>query len=75
VINYRLTLAWGEAVREMTGGRGVDHVIEVGGPDTLEQSMLAARVGGHVALIGILTGTAGRLPVMTALAKHLRLRG
>jgi NADPH:quinone reductase-like Zn-dependent oxidoreductase len=75
VLNYRSTPAWGEAVRELTGGRGVDHVIEVGGPETLEQSMLAARVGGHVALIGILTGTAGRLPVMTALAKHLRLQG
>jgi NADPH:quinone reductase-like Zn-dependent oxidoreductase len=75
VLDYRMTSAWGEAVRELTGGRGVDHVIEVGGPETLEQSMLAARVGGHVALIGILTGTEGRLPIMTTLAKHLRLQG
>ena len=46
LINYRTTPAWGGAVRELTDGRGVDHVIEVGGPATLAQSMVAARIGG-----------------------------
>ena len=73
VINYRDDPEWGLTVRRLTGGRGVDHVIEVGGPDTLAQSMLAARVGGHVSLIGVLTGVEGTLPLYQALARHLRL--
>ena len=44
---------------EVFGGRGVDHVIEVGGPGTLAQSITACRTGGHIALIGVLTGFAG----------------
>lgn len=46
VINYREDPSWGETARRLTGGRGVDATIDVGGPSTLEQSMLAARVGG-----------------------------
>ncbi len=74
LINYREDAAWGETARRLTGGRGVDHVIEVGGPATLEQSMIAARVGGHVSVIGILTGVAGPLPLINALLRQLRLR-
>lgn len=75
VINYRENSAWGETARQLTGGRGVDHVIEVGGPATLAQSMAAARVGGHIAVIGILSGVAGELPLVPALVKQLRLQG
>jgi len=75
LINYRTTPAWGERVRQLTGGLGVDHVIEVGGPGTIEQSMVASRVGGHVALIGILTGLGGQVSFLEALAKHLRIQG
>jgi len=75
LINYRSTPAWGETVRKMTDGRGVDHVIEVGGPATLEQSMVAARIGGHISVIGILTGVAGELPLVPALVRQLRLQG
>lgn len=75
VINYRQDPAWGETARRLTGGRGVDHVVEVGGPATLAQSMAAARVGGHVSVIGILTGVAGELPLVPALLKQLRLQG
>lgn len=74
LINYRSTPAWGERVRELTDGRGVDHVVEVGGPGTLEQSMTAARIGGHLALIGILTGVSGELNLVPALFKQLRLQ-
>jgi len=75
LINYKGTPAWGEKVRELTGNRGVDHVIEVGGPATLEQSMIAARIGGHISLIGILTGVAGQLPLVHALVRQIRLQG
>ena len=75
LINYRKITNWGELAREMTNGRGVDHVVEVGGPASLDQSMLAARVGGHIALIGILTGLSGQVSIITALVKQLRLQG
>ncbi|MFC6745632.1 zinc-dependent alcohol dehydrogenase family protein [Methylobacterium persicinum] len=75
LINYRQDKAWGETARKLNGGRGVDHVIEVGGPGTLEQSMEATRVGGHISVIGILTGVAGALQVVPALIRQLRLQG
>lgn len=75
VINYRSQANWDEQALQLTGGRGVDHVIEVGGPATLEQSMMASRVGGHISLIGILTGVSGQLNIVTALIKQLRLQG
>lgn len=75
VINYRSQSNWGELARQFTGGVGVDHVIEVAGPSTLEQSMAAARVGGHISLIGILTGLGGEINIVTALIKQLRLQG
>jgi NADPH:quinone reductase-like Zn-dependent oxidoreductase len=74
VINYRQDPAWGETVLRLSGA-GVDHVIEVGGPKTLPQSMIAARVGGHISVIGILTGVAGEIPLVAALIKQLRLQG
>ncbi|MCL4671939.1 MAG: NAD(P)-dependent alcohol dehydrogenase [Sphingomonadaceae bacterium] len=75
LINYKENPAWGMKVLELTGGKGVDCVVEIGGAGTLDQSMLATRVGGHVALIGVLAGFAG--PVQTALlmAKNLRVQG
>jgi NADPH:quinone reductase-like Zn-dependent oxidoreductase len=75
LINYRQTTNWGEVAHEITGGRGVDHVVEVGGPATLNQSMLAARVGAHISVIGILTGLGGEVSIVTALIKQLRLQG
>ena len=75
LINYREVEAWGPKALELTGGRGVDCVVEIGGAGTLDQSMLATRVGGHVALIGVLAGVAG--PVQTALlfSKNLTVQG
>ncbi len=75
LINYKEVPAWGARALELTGGRGVDTVVEIGGAGTLDQSMMATRVGGHVALIGVLAGFAG--PVQTALlmAKNLRVQG
>jgi len=75
LINYRKTANWGELAREISGGRGVDHIVEVGGPATLDQSMAAARVGAHISVIGILTGVGGEVSIVTALIKQLRLQG
>lgn len=74
-INYRQQPEWGNQVRDWTGGRGVDHVIEVGGPGTLPQSIAAVRVGGHIALIGVLTGYAGDVPTGPFMVKQARLQG
>ncbi|MBN9133345.1 MAG: NAD(P)-dependent alcohol dehydrogenase [Nitrosospira multiformis] len=75
LINYRKHENWGDLVRELTAGRGVDHVIEVGGSATLAQSMVAARIGGHIAVIGILSGMTGTLPLLSVLTRQLRLQG
>lgn len=74
-VNYKIHADWGARVREWTGGRGVDHVIEVGGPGTLPQSIAAVRVGGHIALIGVLTGRAGEVPTAALMARQARLQG
>jgi NADPH:quinone reductase-like Zn-dependent oxidoreductase len=56
VVNYVETPQWGAAVRELTGGRGVNRIIEVGGPGTLEQSLGCAAMGAQVALVGFVGG-------------------
>jgi len=74
-INYRQHPDWAEEVLERTSGRGVDHVIEVGGPETLPQSISACRIGGHIALIGVLTGFAGKVPTVALITRQVRLQG
>ena len=59
----------------LTGGLGVDHVVEVGGPNTLPQSLIAARTGGHLAIIGAVGGFDGGIPFAIVQAKRLRLQG
>ena len=74
VINYRSTPDWGKEIRRLTEGRGVDHVIEVGGPGTLAQS-IAGRPGALISLIGVLTGTSGDVPTAQLMARQQRLQG
>lgn len=74
-INYREDPTWGRTVLELTGGRGAEHVIEVGGPGTLPQSIQAVRIGGHISLIGVLTGAAGEVPTSLLMARQARLQG
>lgn len=57
-INYRTDPEWQVKVRELTDGRGVDQVVEVGGAGTLIRSMQATRMGGHISVIGVLSGMA-----------------
>lgn len=52
VVNYRETPDWDEKARQLTDGRGVDCVVEIGGPGTIAMSLSALAVGGHVSLIG-----------------------
>jgi NADPH:quinone reductase-like Zn-dependent oxidoreductase len=73
VINYQLHPDWGHIARKLTGG--VDHVVEVGGSGTLDQSISACRNGGHVALIGVLAGSSGPISTAKLMAKQIRLTG
>ena len=73
-INYKTTPEWGRAVLGLTGGLGVDHVVEVGGAGTLGQSLKALKVGGHVALIGVLSGVPEFNPT-PILMKSARVQG
>jgi NADPH:quinone reductase-like Zn-dependent oxidoreductase len=74
-INYKTVPDWGGKVRELTDGRGVDLVVEVGGAGTLSQSMKAVRIGGRVSLIGVLTGNTGELNQLPLVMKKVRLQG
>ena len=75
VINYAETPEWGNAVLAATGGCGADIVVEVGGPGTLPQSIRACAVGGHIALIGVLTGFVGNVPTAEMMSKQQTLKG
>ena len=74
-VNYRTTPNWGKAVRDLTGGVGVDHVIEVGGAGTLEQSIRATAVGGQISLIGVLGGARHELHLPRVFLQQIRLQG
>lgn len=73
-VNYRVNPDWDKAVLELTDGAGVDHVVEVGGAGTLPRSLKAVRPGGHIALIGVLSG-AGEFNPLPALMKGVRIQG
>ncbi|MGB7068224.1 MAG: NAD(P)-dependent alcohol dehydrogenase [Pyrinomonadaceae bacterium] len=74
VVNYRSREDWDSAVLELTEKRGVDHVVEVGGAGTLGRSVNAVRIGGHIALIGALSGQADFNPI-SVFMKAIRLQG
>lgn len=75
VINYRSEPDWGKAVQKITGGKGVDVVVELGGAGTMAQSIEAVRIGGHIALIGVLTGFEGVIPTAALMAKQAKIQG
>ncbi|WP_313385542.1 NAD(P)-dependent alcohol dehydrogenase [Pantoea sp.] len=74
-INYKTTPQWGDKALALTQGFGVDHVVEVGGPATLNESLKAVKVGGHIAQIGILSGDKADISVLALLAKQVQLKG
>jgi NADPH:quinone reductase-like Zn-dependent oxidoreductase len=75
LINYKAQANWGEVARGLTGGRGVDHVVEIGGSGTMPQSIAATRVGGHIALIGVLAGVSGVVPTVSVMQGNQRIVG
>jgi NADPH:quinone reductase-like Zn-dependent oxidoreductase len=75
MINYVQTPDWDKKAKELNGGRGVDHVIEVGGMGTFERSLNATRGGGRISYIGTLTGIQGELKAAWIFHKHLTVQG
>ncbi|MEP7012673.1 MAG: NAD(P)-dependent alcohol dehydrogenase [Acidobacteriota bacterium] len=75
VVDSRRNPDWGAKVRDAADGQGVDLVVEIGGAGTLEQSLKAVRIGGTVALIGILDGNAAAIPLTSIFMQAIRLQG
>jgi NADPH:quinone reductase-like Zn-dependent oxidoreductase len=76
LINYRTTPDWSAAVLAATAGEGAHLVVEVGGGETLAQAVKASRLGGHISVIGILTGyQAASFPLAMVMGKNLTVRG
>ena len=74
-INYRTHPKWAREVSRITGGRGVDHVIEVGGAGTFDQSVRAARIGGHISMIGVLAGGSHEVNLTRVLMHSITVQG
>ena len=74
-INYLNVPEWGKRAREIAGGEGVDHVVDVGGQNTLPQSLHAVRTGGTISLIGVLGGGTMDVPLGPIVTRHVRLQG
>jgi NADPH:quinone reductase-like Zn-dependent oxidoreductase len=75
LINYRSTPDWAKEVRRITSNRGADHVVEVGGAGTFEQSLRAIRIGGKIAVIGVLGGWVKDLNVASIFATNAVING
>lgn len=75
VINYRDDAEWGKTARKLTGGRGVDVVVEVGGAGTIKQSIRASRLGGTIPLIGVVAGPSLELPLPLITMNMLKVVG
>jgi NADPH:quinone reductase-like Zn-dependent oxidoreductase len=74
-INYSTNPDWDKRAKEITGGLGVDHIIEVGGAGTFPRSLRSIRIGGYIGLIGNLTGNATEVNLIQILMQNLRIQG
>jgi NADPH:quinone reductase-like Zn-dependent oxidoreductase len=74
IINYREEPEWAARVRELTDSRGVDRIVEVGGPGTFAQSVKAVSVGGQVSMVGVLAGMQGSVDYMSMFASQARFQ-
>lgn len=74
-INYRQIPNWADRVLELTGGEGVDHVVEVGGGGTLANSVASVRPNGRISLIGVASGQVGELNPMSVFLSSLTVQG
>ncbi|OJD35556.1 alcohol dehydrogenase [Diplodia corticola] len=76
VLNYKEVSDWGEQAKQLTGGRGVDFVIEVGGPKTMAQSLKSVRIDGIIAIIGFVGGQQQEQPTfLDCLSNLCTVRG
>jgi NADPH:quinone reductase-like Zn-dependent oxidoreductase len=74
-INYREIPEWGKRARDLAGGDGFDHVVELGGEGTLPQSLRAVRPGGTISMIGVLSGPNMSVSLGQIVTRHVRLQG
>lgn len=74
-VNYVTQPEWHKEAKDFTAGVGVDHVVDVGGASTLERSLKAVRMGGHISVIGVLGGNAGPINLIPILMQHVRMQG
>jgi NADPH:quinone reductase-like Zn-dependent oxidoreductase len=74
-INYRTTPEWARPAKALTGGRGFDHIVELGGATTLPQSLRCIRPGGTISMIGVLSGGASSVPLGLVVTRQVRLQG
>ncbi len=74
-LNYRETPEWGRPVKQLAGGDGVDHIIEVGGSQTLPQSLRAIRAGGSISMIGVLSGPNMDVRLGLIVTRQIRMQG
>jgi NADPH:quinone reductase-like Zn-dependent oxidoreductase len=75
LINYKTTPEWGKAVRDGTNGVGADLIIEVGGGGTIEQSMRAIKIGGHIAIVGVVAGMGSAFNPASLIGNSAKLQG
>lgn len=75
VINYKNTPDWKTTVREMTGGKGVDVIVETVGGSNLGRSLDALRMGGHISIVGLLDGFKSEIDVLTLIHQQATIRG
>jgi NADPH:quinone reductase-like Zn-dependent oxidoreductase len=74
-VNYTTTPEWSKATRQITGGGGYDHIVELGGEKTLPQSLRAIRAGGTISMIGVLSGATLSAPLGLVVTRQVRLQG
>ena len=74
-INYKTTPEWEKEVRRLTGGRGADHIVEVGGAGTLSRSLGCLRMGGMISMIGVLSGASAEVRVTLIFFRAARIHG
>lgn len=74
-INYNTEPNWDEMAMDITEGKGVDHIVEIGGAETLDKSLNAIKIGGQISLIGILSGITSEVDIVKSFMKQARLQG
>jgi len=74
-VNYRTNTEWQDEVRAITGNAGVTQVLEVGGRDTLPKAIRALGYGGHIAIIGGLSGFANAMPIGSFIGRSIKVTG